>query len=81
MSVPGLAGVELEHGERHEHRPRPRPRRAERHRRDAKGNESTWTVLGASRGEAGILGEGIRQALLRDPVYGAALERAEAMVG
>ena len=38
-------------------------------------------MLGASRGEAGILGEGIRQALLRDPVYARALERAEAMVG
>jgi hypothetical protein len=37
-------------------------------------------VLGASRGEAGILGEGIRQALLRDPVYREALGRAEAMV-
>ena len=44
------------------------------------GGESTWTVLGASRGEAGILGEGIRQALLRDPAYKRALEQAEAMV-
>jgi hypothetical protein len=33
-------------------------------------------VLGASRGEAGILGEGIRQALLRDPTYGPALTAA-----
>ena len=38
--------------------------------------ESSWTVLGASRGEAGILGEGIRQALLRDPTYGPALTAA-----
>jgi glucose-6-phosphate dehydrogenase assembly protein OpcA len=38
--------------------------------------EHTWTVLGASRGEAGILGEGIRQALLRDPTYGPALTAA-----
>jgi glucose-6-phosphate dehydrogenase assembly protein OpcA len=30
-------------------------------------------VLGASRGEAGILGEGVRQALLRDPTYAPAL--------
>jgi hypothetical protein len=37
-------------------------------------------VLGASRGEAGILGEGIRQALLRDPTYRRALDRAEAML-
>jgi glucose-6-phosphate dehydrogenase assembly protein OpcA len=38
--------------------------------------ELSWTVLGASRGEAGILGEGIRQALLRDPTYGPALTAA-----
>jgi glucose-6-phosphate dehydrogenase assembly protein OpcA len=35
-----------------------------------------WLVLGASRGEGGILGEGVRQALLRDPTYGPALESA-----
>jgi glucose-6-phosphate dehydrogenase assembly protein OpcA len=39
-----------------------------------------WTVLGASRGEPGILGEGIRQALLRDPTYQPALAAAEAML-
>jgi glucose-6-phosphate dehydrogenase assembly protein OpcA len=39
-----------------------------------------WTVPGASRGEAGVLGEGIRQALLRDPTYVPALEAACAMV-
>jgi hypothetical protein len=37
-------------------------------------------VLGASRGEAGILGEGIRQALLRDPTYGPAVRCAGAML-
>jgi glucose-6-phosphate dehydrogenase assembly protein OpcA len=36
----------------------------------------TWRVLGASRGEAGILGEGVRQALLRDPTYSPALAAA-----
>src|SRR5919109_2820072 len=50
-------------------------------RRTRDGKESSWTVLGASRGEAGILGEGIRQALLRDPTYGPALGCAEAMLG
>lgn len=35
--------------------------------------DRSWRVLGASRGEAGILGEGVRQALLRDPTYGPAL--------
>jgi glucose-6-phosphate dehydrogenase assembly protein OpcA len=38
--------------------------------------ERSWQVLGASRGEGGILGEGVRQALLRDPTYGPALRAA-----
>lgn len=45
------------------------------HRSDD-GQERTWQVLGASRGEGGILGEGVRQALLRDPTYGPALDAA-----
>jgi glucose-6-phosphate dehydrogenase assembly protein OpcA len=49
-------------------------------RRDKKGREQRWTVLGASRGEGGILGEGIRQALLRDPTYVGALECGEALL-
>jgi glucose-6-phosphate dehydrogenase assembly protein OpcA len=47
--------------------------------RDADGHEREWTILGASRGESGILGEGIRQSLLRDPTYGPALAAAETM--
>jgi glucose-6-phosphate dehydrogenase assembly protein OpcA len=43
---------------------------------DGRGHTSEWTVLGASRGEAGILGEGIRQALLRDPTYAPAVRAA-----
>jgi glucose-6-phosphate dehydrogenase assembly protein OpcA len=50
-------------------------------RRTRDGRESSWVVLGASRGEAGILGEGIRQALLRDPTYGPALRTARSMLG
>jgi glucose-6-phosphate dehydrogenase assembly protein OpcA len=38
--------------------------------------EQSWLVLGGSRGEGGILGEGIRQAHLRDPTYGPALRAA-----
>ena len=45
--------------------------RAVRRARD--GPSRRWTVLGASRGEGGILGEGVRQALLRDPTYRPAL--------
>jgi len=49
-------------------------------RRTADGRLSEWTVLGASRGEGGILGEGIRQALLRDPTYRPALAAARSML-
>jgi glucose-6-phosphate dehydrogenase assembly protein OpcA len=49
-------------------------------RRTPDGHESRWTVLGASRGEAGILGEGIRQGLLRDPTYTPAVRCAQAFV-
>jgi glucose-6-phosphate dehydrogenase assembly protein OpcA len=41
-----------------------------------RGEEREWRILGASRGEGGILGEGVRQALLRDPTYGPALSVA-----
>jgi glucose-6-phosphate dehydrogenase assembly protein OpcA len=44
------------------------------------GGERSWIVLGASRGEGGILGEGVRQALLRDPTYSPALEAAQLML-
>jgi len=50
------------------------------HQRNAEGREHEWTILGASRGEAGILGEGIRQALLRDPTYRPALQAAQQML-
>jgi len=49
--------------------------------RDPKGEEREWTIPGASRGETGVLGEGIRQALLRDPSYLPALNAARAMLG
>lgn len=80
QSVPGLAGIEigtasgvsisLDRG--------PGGLLARRH--DPKGGDRQWTILGASRGEGGILGEGIRQALLRDPAYRGALDCAEAML-
>lgn len=76
QEVPGLAGVTIASGggfslsldrgpgglQAHVHRP--------------DGSKSEWRVLGASRGEAGILGEGVRQALLRDPTYAPALQAA-----
>ncbi|MEX2253626.1 MAG: glucose-6-phosphate dehydrogenase assembly protein OpcA [Thermoleophilaceae bacterium] len=81
QSAPGLAGMtvetssgmslSLERGSGGLH--------ARRRTRD--GHDSDWTVMGASRGEAGILGEGIRQALLRDPTYQPALVAAAQMLG
>jgi glucose-6-phosphate dehydrogenase assembly protein OpcA len=44
---------------------------------DQGGAKRQWQILGASRGEGGILGEGVRQALLRDPTYGPALAAAQ----
>jgi hypothetical protein len=78
--VRGLAGVELggETGLRLRLDRGPGGLRADR--RDRAGTERSWTVLGASRGEGGILGEGIRQALLRDPTYRPALESAHALL-
>jgi glucose-6-phosphate dehydrogenase assembly protein OpcA len=81
MSVPGLAGVEVATASGMSIALYRGPGGLTAQRRDRKGKESSWTVLGASRGEAGILGEGIRQALLRDPAYAMALERAVTMVG
>jgi glucose-6-phosphate dehydrogenase assembly protein OpcA len=40
------------------------------------GEVHQWKILGASRGEGGILGDGIRQALLREPTYWPALNAA-----
>ena len=47
--------------------------------RSSDGQERVWQILGASRGEGGILGEGVRQALLRDPTYAPALRAAREM--
>jgi len=80
MSAPGLAGIAIEtaSGMRISLDRGSGGLSARRQTRD--GRESSWTVMGASRGEGGILGEGIRQALLRDPTYGPALLAAEQMV-
>ena len=81
MPIPGLAGltvetrsgmgVSLDRG----------PGGLNAGRRAPDGHESSWTVMGASRGEAGILGEGIRQALLREHGYTTALGVARELVG
>jgi hypothetical protein len=80
LTVPGLAGVSLSSssGLKLVLDRGPGGLRARRH--DPDGREREWTLLGASRGEGGILGEGIRQALLRDPTYHPALRAAREML-
>jgi glucose-6-phosphate dehydrogenase assembly protein OpcA len=79
MNPPGLDGVTIDmaSGASVSLDRGPGGLRTVRRRRD--GSEQSWTVLGASRGEAGILGEGVRQALLRDPTYRPALSCAQVM--
>ncbi|MDX6699100.1 MAG: hypothetical protein QOE65_2497 [Solirubrobacteraceae bacterium] len=81
QDVPGLAGVTIETADGLSVSLDRGPGGLVGRRVDPKGRESTWTLLGASRGEGGILGEGVRQALLRDPTYGPALDVARKLVG
>jgi glucose-6-phosphate dehydrogenase assembly protein OpcA len=81
QDVPGLSGVTIETADGMSISLDRGPGGLVAHRRDPKGGESRWTILGASRGEGGILGEGVRQALLRDPTFRPALDAARAMVG
>jgi glucose-6-phosphate dehydrogenase assembly protein OpcA len=76
LSVRGLASVQVETASGRCLKLERGPGGLRAHYTHTRGVEREWTVLGASRGEAGILGEGIRQALLRDPTYGPALTAA-----
>jgi glucose-6-phosphate dehydrogenase assembly protein OpcA len=80
MSVPGLAGTTVETASGMSVALDRGPGGLAARRQTPKRGESKWTVMGASRGEAGILGEGIRQALLRDQTYPPALTAVEAML-
>jgi glucose-6-phosphate dehydrogenase assembly protein OpcA len=81
LQVRGLSGIALETASgRHFSLDRGKGGLRAYYRHD-RGTEREWTVLGASRGEPGILGEGIRQALLRDPTYAPALAAAERLLG
>jgi glucose-6-phosphate dehydrogenase assembly protein OpcA len=81
QDVPGLAGIMLETAQGTTIALDRGPGGLRARRSTRKGKEMEWTIMGASRGEAGILGEGIRQALLRDPTYRPALDVATQMVG
>jgi glucose-6-phosphate dehydrogenase assembly protein OpcA len=78
--APGLAGVTIEMASGRSVSLDRGPGGLKSVRRARDGKEQVWTVLGASRGEAGILGEGVRQALLRDPTYKPALSAARALL-
>ena len=73
QDAPGLAGVTIETASGESVALDRAPGGLNSVRRARDGSEQKWTVLGASRGEGGILGEGVRQALLRDPTYRPAL--------
>ncbi len=76
QSTPGLAGVTVTCSDGFS-LSLDRARGGLRARQSSPGEpKRVWQVLGASRGEGGILGEGVRQALLRDPTYGPALAAA-----
>lgn len=79
MTAPGLCGVALHSASGAGVALRRGAGGLEMARTDRSGRERTWTVLGASRGEPGILGEGLRQALLRDGTFAAALDAARGM--
>jgi len=80
LQVPGLEGVTLQTGSGLRLGLRRGTGGLRANWRDQHGKEREWTVPGASRGEAGVLGEGIRQALLRDPTYVPALRAARAIL-
>jgi glucose-6-phosphate dehydrogenase assembly protein OpcA len=80
LQVRGLAGLTLQTASGIELSLDRAPGGLRAHQRSKRGGEREWSMLGASRGEAGVLGEGIRQALLRDPTYVPALAAAQSLV-
>jgi glucose-6-phosphate dehydrogenase assembly protein OpcA len=80
QAAPGLAGITVEtaSGTSLSLDRGPGGLHAERRTRD--GRTWSWTIMGASRGEAGILGDGIRAALMRDRTYRPALDSATRML-
>ena len=80
MQVRGLSGLTLQTASGRTLELDRGPGGLRAHYTNARGDERRWTILGASRGEAGILGEGIRQALLRDKTYGPAQRAACGLV-
>jgi glucose-6-phosphate dehydrogenase assembly protein OpcA len=80
LRVRGLEGVTIETASGRSLRLDRGPGGLHAHARDPRGEVREWRIPGASRGETGILGEGIRQALLRDPTYIPAVSAARALL-
>ncbi len=81
MQVRGLQGLTLETASgRHLSLDRGAGGLLAHYRNDRKQVDRTWTVLGASRGEGGILGNAIRAALARDRIYLPSLQASTGMV-
>jgi Glucose-6-phosphate dehydrogenase subunit C-terminal domain/Glucose-6-phosphate dehydrogenase subunit N-terminal domain len=80
LQVRGLEGLTLQTALGHQLRLDRGPGGLHAHDRNAGEEEREWIIPGASRGETGILGEGIRQALLRDPTYEPALLAAQELL-
>jgi hypothetical protein len=80
QDAPGLAGVTIDVASGQSISLDRAPGGLKAGRRERDGTQREWMVMGASRGEGGILGEGVRQALLRDPTYRPALASAQGMV-
>jgi glucose-6-phosphate dehydrogenase assembly protein OpcA len=77
----GLAGVALETRSGWHFSLDRSPRGLYAAEREPGGRQRSWTVLGASRGEPGILGDGIRHALVRDHAFASAAREADRLAG
>ncbi len=80
LQVPGLQGLTIETAAGHRLRLDRGPGGLRARFSGPREGDREWTIPGASRGETGVLGEGIRQALLRDPTYLPALEDARTLL-
>jgi glucose-6-phosphate dehydrogenase assembly protein OpcA len=76
QQVPGLAGLTFETATSRTLTLDRAPGGLLARQRVGTGETRSWTLLGASRGEAGILGEALRAALVPDGVYGRAVRAA-----
>ena len=80
MPVRGLSGLTLETAAGRVLSLNRGPGGLRAHYTSPEGADREWTIMGASRGEPGILGEGLRQAMLRDRTFFPALDAASTLL-